>query len=88
MRQLLDLASENIALKRELARIRGEAAALERYLVGVRQILATQLCSPRVSQGPTTQCVRIEVDSMLAEALDPESPGRTLTEKSPGRCRA
>ena len=35
MRQLLDLASENTALKRELAQIRGEAAALRRYLVEV-----------------------------------------------------
>jgi hypothetical protein len=74
MRQLLDLASENTALKRELAQIRGEAAALKRYLVEVRQILATQLCSPRVSQSPTTHCVRTQVDAMLAEALDPESP--------------
>lgn len=74
MRQLLDLASENTALKRELAQIRGEAAALKRYLVEVRQILATQLCSPGVSEGPTTHCVRTQVDAMLVEALDPESP--------------
>jgi hypothetical protein len=39
MRQLLDLASENTALKRELAQVRGEAAALKRYLVEVHQIL-------------------------------------------------
>ena len=74
MRQLLDLASENTVLKRELAQFRGEAAALRRYLLEVRQILATQLCSPSVSQSPTTHCVRMQVDAMLAEALDPESP--------------
>jgi hypothetical protein len=75
MRQLLDLASENTALKRELAQVRGEAAALKRYLVEVRQIWATQLCSPRAAEGPTTQCVRTQVDAMLVEVLDPESPG-------------
>jgi hypothetical protein len=74
MRQLLDLASENTALKRELVQIRGEAAALKRYLVEVRQIWATQLCSPPAAQGPTTHCVLTQVDAMLAEALDPESP--------------
>ena len=49
MLQLTDLARENAALKRELARVRGEAETLTRHLVEVRQTLATRLCSPSAS---------------------------------------
>jgi hypothetical protein len=72
MLQLLDLARENAALKCELARIRGEAEALKRRLVEVRQSWATQLCS--APPGPTNHCVGAQVDAMLAEALEPRSP--------------
>jgi hypothetical protein len=71
MLQLLDLARENAALKCELARIRGEAEALKRRLVEVRQMLATRSCSQRASSVPATHCVGTRVDAMLAEALDP-----------------
>ena len=74
MLQLLDLAKENAALKRELARIRGEVEALKRRLVEVRQTVATQLCSSSMSPVPIDHCVGAQVDAMLAEALDPRSP--------------
>ena len=72
MLQLLDLARENAALKRELARIRGETEALKRRLVEVRQTWATRFCSPSASPVPTDHCAGAQVDAMLAEALDPE----------------
>jgi hypothetical protein len=42
----MNLARENAALKRERARVRGEAETLIRHLVEVRQTLATRLSSP------------------------------------------
>jgi hypothetical protein len=74
MLQLLDLARENAALKRELARMRGEAAVLERRLVEVCQTLATLLCSPSASPVSTDYRVGAQGNAMLAEALDPRSP--------------
>jgi hypothetical protein len=78
MLQLLDLARENAALKRELARIGGEAEALKRRLVEVRQTVATQLCSFGASPVPADHCVGAQVDAVLAEALDPRSPWEEL----------
>jgi hypothetical protein len=73
MLQLLDLARENAGLKREIARIRGEAEALKRCLAEVHQILAARFCSPSASPIPTDHCVGSQIDGMLAEALDPRS---------------
>ena len=72
MRQLLDLASENTALKRELAQVRGEATELKHYLVEIRQICATRPCSP--GEDPTIRCMRTQIDAVLAEARDLNFP--------------
>jgi hypothetical protein len=44
MLQLLDLARENAALKRELCRIRAEAEPLKRLLAAIRQTWAARTC--------------------------------------------
>jgi hypothetical protein len=44
MLQLLDLARENAALKREFCRIRAEAEPLQRLVAGIRQTWAARTC--------------------------------------------
>jgi hypothetical protein len=74
MLQLLDLARENTALKRELCRIHAEAAALQRVVAAIRQTWADRICA--------TELCRVQLDALMREMPNFEQEGLEPNDRS------